>query len=142
MIIEVGEERGMYRKRDYEEVTEDYSSIVREVKDIDPEYFILQNRHTGVFELHHMGQADSTFCIMLPFPQLDRRTIDRIHETRAEKFKELIAAMNAKNDKIDRDRQAYFTDYVKWVSKETYNYVNSHYSKETLDKGAFKTRFV
>lgn len=143
MVLEVGENRSLlYRERDYEEITSDLMDIVKRAKQIDPDYFFLRRKRDGKIELHHRGQPDYTFCLMIPFDTLDDRTLRHIWETRAEKTAELMAAVEAHNDKVDKDADDYMRDYVKWVSKETYSYVNKYYSRDTLDPGAFKTRFV
>lgn len=143
MKVEVGENYGMlYRERDYEEIKSDLYGIVKQVKQLDLNYFFLRRRRDGKIELHHRGQPDFTFCLMIPFNELDDRTLLHIWETRAEKTKEIMAAIEAHNEKIDRDADTYMRDYVKWVSGDTYSYLNKHYSKETLDPGAFRTRFV
>jgi hypothetical protein len=143
MKVEVGENRGLlYRERDYEEIKSDLLGIVKQVKAIDPDYFFLRRKRDGKIELHHKGQPDFSFCLMIPFDTLDDRTLKHVWDTRIEKTEALLAEMEAHNNKIDKDADDYMRDYVKWVSKETYSYVNKHYSKEVLDDGAFKTRFV
>jgi len=143
MKLEVGENKGLlYRERDYEEIKSDLYGIVKQVKQIDPDYFFLRRKRDGKIELHHKGQPYATFCLMIPFEELDDRTLKHLWDTRAEKSREIIEAMNAHNEKLDRDADNYMRDYVKWVSAETYSYVNKHYSKDTLDPGAFRTRFV
>lgn len=143
MIVEVGENRDlMYRERDYHEIKDDTCGIVKQVQDKDPDYFVLRRKRDGKLELHHRGQPDYTFCLMIPFEVLDDRTLAHIWNTRREKFKELMAAAQASNEKIERDDDNYMRDYVKWVGTETYRYVNTHFSRDTLDAGAFRTRFV
>ena len=122
MVLEVGENRSLlYRERDYEEITSDLMDIVKRAKQIDPDYFFLRRKRDGKIELHHRGQPDYTFCLMIPFDTLDERTLRHIWETRAEKTAELMAAVEAHNNKVDKDADDYMRDYVKWDSKETYH---------------------
>jgi hypothetical protein len=143
MNLEISTFNGLYDTKNYRFIDDDLYSISKRVRDIDPGYFILLNRRSGKYEVHHMDQPPgATFCLTVPYEQLDERTIQLIRETRIERLNELIKKMNESNDKIDADRDAYFKDYIKWVGTETYRYVCTHESKETLDPGAFKTRWV
>jgi len=124
-------------------VEDDLYSISKRIREIDPGYFILYNRSSGKHEVHHMAQPPGeTFCLTVPYAQLDARLLDLVRETRIERLHELIEKMHRTNDKIDADKDREFREYVKWVGTETYNYVCTHESKETLDPGAFKTRWV
>jgi len=142
MVIEVGEEKGLFRKRDYVEVTSDVCDISKRVKGIDPGYFILFNKRKQRYELHHSGQPDFTFCLLIPYDTLDERLLNLIYDTRTEKLKEIVAKMEAHNEHLERKQDEYAKDYIKWVGSEVYNYVSTKAAKDTIDSGAFKTRFI
>jgi hypothetical protein len=143
MKIEISPFNGVYNTMTHRIIDDDLYSISKRIRKIDPEYFILLNRISGKYEVHHMGQPPGeTYCLTVPYDELDERTLKLVRETRIERLHELIEKMHADNDKIDRDKDTYFKDYTKWVNTEIYRYVCTHESKETIDDGAFKTRWV
>jgi hypothetical protein len=143
MNVEISSFNGLYDERIYRLIEGGINHIPERLQEMDPGYFILLNRKTDKFEVHHKEQRPGeTFCITIPYDELDERTVRLVWETRIERLHDLIEQMHKNNEKVDRDRDNYFRDYVKWVGTETYRYVCNHESKETLDPGAFKTRWV
>jgi len=134
MKIEVGEERGFYSRRFYREITSDVYDIAKRLREIDPDYFILYDVRKDRFEIHHKGQQDNTFCLIVPYDTLDERTLILVYETRAEKAKEIFAKMQKHNERLDRQKQEDMRDYIKWVGTETFNYLNKYESKDSIDK--------
>jgi hypothetical protein len=62
-------------------ITSDVCGIVDRLKEIDEGYFVMFNRVSGKFEVHHSGQFHDTLACELPFNQLDDRAVQRVRET-------------------------------------------------------------
>ena len=123
-------------------VENDAMDITKRVKEIDKDYFIMFNPRTQQFEVHHSEQTGGTLCLNLPFGELDSRTIDYIQKYRVENVKKIMAEMEAHNLKIEVDKANKFRDTTTEALKDIHTYCNRHTDKETVDEGAFKTRFM
>ena len=116
--------------------------IPQRLKQIDDGYFVVYNRQQHKYEIHNSKQLDSTYCLTVPFDELDSRTIDLVHKTKIENAKAIIAGMIAHNAKIKKDRENSFHDYVDVTGREIFKYCQSKASTDRIDSGAYKSRFV
>lgn len=132
----------LFNRAEYSLVSSDVYDISRRITAIDKDYFILWNKRHQRYEIHHKGYPEFTFCLVVPFPELDERTLRLVWDTRAEKAKEIFAAMEKNNNHLEAKEDENFKDYVKWVGSEYYTYLSKYESKEVLDKDAWKTRWV
>ena len=123
-------------------VESDVMDITKRLKEIDLNYFVMFNPRTQKYEVHHAEQIDGTLCLNLPFDELDSRAIDYVQKHRIENFKRIIAEMDAHNEKLKMERLSKSKDIAEQKAKEIYTYCSRHSDKDTLDDGAFKTRFV
>lgn len=115
--------------------------IPERLKEIDPHYFVLRNLEKGVFEIHNSGQRDSTYCLTLPFPELDARALELIRKTQTKNIARLIAEMDLENERLQNEKHKEIAD-AGYIAKEILEYANHHESKETVDDKAFTTRFI
>ena len=67
-------------------IESDVYNISKRVKYIDKDYYVVYNTSTSKFEIHNLSQLGSTFCLTLPFNELDERTLEYINETKSENF--------------------------------------------------------
>ena len=86
------------------EIESDCLDIIKRIKEIDKDYFVVRNLDRGLFELHCFGQGQSTFCLTLP-DVLDERAVDLVLKTRVQNFDELIAEAERQNEQLEK-RQA------------------------------------
>ena len=61
-------------------IESDVFNIVERIKEIDKNYYIMFNLNSKKFEVHKSGLKKS-YCLTIPYSQLDIRTIKLIHET-------------------------------------------------------------
>ncbi len=85
----------------------DMLGVCDRLKTIDDGYFVFLNYKTGRFEVHNRHDYPNTLCLVLPYDKLDERTVRKVRYTRAERAKELIARMDAENERLRRDAVAY-----------------------------------
>lgn len=118
----------------YREVIETSTfNIPERLKAIDEKYFLVRNHKTNEFEVHHSGQADDTFCLSIPYDELDFRTIQRVRETQIQYIDNIVKEMERKNEKLETDRDKKLKDFTETTTKDIYRYLNKYESKEFID---------
>lgn len=90
-------------KRSFE-IYSDCQDIIKRLKEIDKDYFVLYNLDRKCFELHNHAQKEDTFCLSLPFPYLDERVIDLTLKTLSFKRDELIKELDEENERLVKRR--------------------------------------
>ena len=87
------------------EIYSDCQDIIKRLKEIDKDYFVVYNLNRKTFELHNRAQEEGTFCLNLPFDTLDERTIDLTLRTQSFKRDELIKELDAENERLEKTRK-------------------------------------
>ncbi len=87
-------------KRSFE-IVSDCLDVIKRIKEIDKDYFVMRNLDRNVFELHCHGQGSSTYCLTLP-DVLDERAIDLVLKTRVQNAEELFAEAERQNALIEK----------------------------------------
>lgn len=109
----------------YRLITDNVFDIPSRLREVDRGYFVLLNRRSGNFEVHHTENIGSTYCLTIPYKELDSRTIDLVQQTRVENAEKLIAEMEARNEKREKSKENNMKDYVGEVAKDIWNYAHS-----------------
>ena len=78
-------------------VTGDVYDIVQRLQEIDKSYFVMLNRRTGHFEVHHSGQIGDTLACTLPFDRLDARTLTLVRESGISRAHHYLAKLDEQN---------------------------------------------
>ena len=115
--------------------------IPERLREIDEGYFVVRNHQTKQFEIHHSGQLHNTYCLTVPFDELDERTIRLVRKTRICNLEKLLDEMEEHNRKLS-EKQTKIPEEATEKLKETITYLGRHCDKETVDDGAFTTRFL
>ena len=123
----------MYLDKHREIIENSTHNIPGRLKQIDSGYFVVRNHATNQFEVHHKGQPHNTFCLNIPFDELDDRTMQRVRETSIQYMDNIIKELDRKNAKLEIDRDKKFKDCTETVCKDVYKYVKAHESIETID---------
>ena len=79
-------------------IERDVYNISKRVMYIDKDYYVVYNTSTSKFEIHNNSQIGSTYCLTLPFNELDTRTLDYIYQTKSENIEKIL-------EKIDNDNK-------------------------------------
>lgn len=115
--------------------------IPERLKEIDAGYFVVRNHEKRRFEVHHRFQPHTTYCLTVPYGELDERTVVLVRKTAWQNAEKLIAEMEEHNRKLQKQNTLADVESVQ-KTKEVLSYLNQHESKEWVDKDAFSTRFV
>lgn len=97
--------------------------IPERVREIDPDYRVVRNHAKHRFEIHHMKQIDGTFSLLVPFDELDNRTVQLVRETRIERSKILMEQMEKENLRLENEIKNKAKDYTDSVIKDIHDYV-------------------
>ncbi len=79
-------------------LTHDVYNISKRIKLIDRDYYVVYNTSTCKFEVHNLSQIGSSYCLTLPFNELDERTLDYVAKTRCANIETIL-------DKIENDNK-------------------------------------
>ena len=80
------------------EIYSDCLDIVKRLKEIDKDYFVVYNLDRKTFELHNRAQSRDTFCLTLP-DALDERAIFLTKKTLSQKRDELFKELEEENER-------------------------------------------
>ena len=75
----------------------DVYNISNRVKNIDKDYYVLFNTSNAKFEIHNKSQIGSTYCLTLPYSELDERALNFIYETKSENIENILTKIENHN---------------------------------------------
>lgn len=103
-------------------IENDVFDISNRIKQIDRGYQIYFNTAKNQFEVHNISQPDNTFCLSVPYPTLDERTLKLTRETNSANIKIILNQINNENSIKEnnefRDILNKFNDQLEQVIKE------------------------
>ena len=89
-------------KKELFEIESDCLDIVRRIKSIDKDYFVMFDLQTQKFELHNHAQGKGTYCLTFPFDVLDERAVTFTKKTRVQNSDAIFQEMEAENRALER----------------------------------------
>jgi hypothetical protein len=124
-------------------VEHDTFDIVLRLKQIDPNYLIVRNTTKHRFELHYKANGSSRLEAVIPFRELDSRTLEYVNTTRVENQKTLLEQMEKHNQKLQQSQTQKVVDEMQTKAKEITKYVfqkgeHTPYVSET----SYQTKWV
>lgn len=86
------------------EVTDDLFDVASRLKSVNPNYKVYLNMQTDKYEVHDASKPHgSTFAFVVPYEELDSRTVDFAKFTRVQNAEKLFRDVEEHNDKIQRN---------------------------------------
>lgn len=82
------------------EVESDCLDIIKRIKTIDKDYFVVYDLEKQKYELHNCCQGGGTYCLTFPFDELDERAYLHVLKTRVENSEKLFEEMELLNKKL------------------------------------------
>lgn len=89
-------------KRSFE-IESDCLDIIKRIKAVDEDYFVVFNLDKKKFELHNKSQGGNTYCLTFPFDTLDERAVTLVLKTRVQNSDALFEEMQRENEKQEKD---------------------------------------
>ncbi|MDE5602167.1 MAG: hypothetical protein K2J16_06690 [Clostridia bacterium] len=80
------------------EIKEDLFDVAHRLREIDGRYVLYRNLRLNRFEIH----ANGVLQIVVPFAELDARTVELARSTRLEYADKLMRRLDEENDKLQR----------------------------------------
>ena len=75
----------------------DVYNISKRIKDIEKNYYIVYNTITKKFEIHNSAQKDTSYCLTLPYLELDERTLNYVNKTKSENIEKILEEIEKNN---------------------------------------------
>ncbi len=89
-------------KRSFE-IESDCLDIIKRIKAVDEDYFVVFDLDKKKFELHNKSQGGNTYCLTFPFDTLDERAVTLVLKTRVQNSDALFEEMQRENEKQEKD---------------------------------------
>ncbi len=118
-------------------ITHDVFNIVKRLKTINKNYFVMYNLKLKKFEIHNK-KYKNTLCLTLPYSCLDNRTITYV--LKSEQVEERIKEIEENNLKIKLAEKQDLTDKTNYQLNEIYKYAKA--GVKDFDGNAYKTTWV
>lgn len=83
----------------YQEIKDDVYYICDRLKEIDESYYVLYNLSKNCYEVHSSLQKNS-YCFVVPFDELDERTLAFARRTRSDRRDKLIEEIEKNNEEV------------------------------------------
>ncbi len=80
------------------QIENDVCNISKRIKNIDRNYYVVFNTSKNRFEVHNSSQIDSSYCLSLPFTQLDERTLFYVRKTQSSNIDEILEELENNNN--------------------------------------------
>lgn len=85
-------------------LTHDVYEISKRIKQIDNGYYVVYNTLTRKFEIHNSHQIGSTYCLTLPYNELDERTLTYVAKTSCMNVERILEEID-NNNKIQENQE-------------------------------------
>ena len=85
------------------EIESDCLDIIKRIKAVDEDYFVVFNMDKKKFELHNKSQGGNNYCLTFPFNILDERAVTLVLKTRVQNSDALFEEMQRENEKQEKD---------------------------------------
>lgn len=119
-------------------IESDVFNIVERIREIDDRYYIVFNLNTKKYEVHKNG-LKSSYCLTIPYSQLDKRTIKLIHDTHVRNSDKIIKSMEENNEKLQVKAVDEAKEINEYKVKELFRYSGAGTSQIN---NAFKTTWL
>lgn len=85
------------------QIENDLFGIASRLKSIDRDYKVFFNCKKKRFEIHNTRQCGNTLSLVVPFNELDSRTVELVRHTSSSRMEEILAEIQISNSKLDRN---------------------------------------
>lgn len=86
-------------------VKSDLFGITARLRQIDSGYIVYFNNKTHQYEVHNNRQVGNSYCLTVPYRQLDARTVDLVNATRVQNAERLFAQIEQDNQQLSSRQQ-------------------------------------
>ncbi len=105
-------------------IESDVFDITKRIKEIDDGYFICYNLKQKKYELHNQNQEHS-YCLTIPYRNLDDRIIDLINMTKVANIDNIIADIDRNNSIVEQNHADTVKSIADYCLREIYSFANN-----------------
>lgn len=105
-------------------IESDVFDICERIKKIDENYFVLFNLNSNKFEIHN-SKSKNSYCLTIPYGQLDSRAIELLHSTSIRNYDKIIKNLDAENEKNEQQAFEKAKEINDYKIREILKYSNS-----------------
>ena len=73
-------------------------NISNRIKYIDRDYYVVYNTSKQVFEVHNSSQVGSSYCLTLPYDEIDERVLKYVLKTQSVNIDEILNDLETENN--------------------------------------------
>jgi len=96
----------------YLKIKGDVYNIAKRIKEIDRDYYIVFNTSTLKFEIHCNNQIGSSYCLTLPYDELDERALKYARSTQIANIDEILEKLEYDNQLVESAEKSRAFSYV------------------------------
>ena len=122
-----------------EHIAHDLFDISGRIRKIDDGYFIVRNHLMHRFEVHHVDNKPTTYAFIVPYDELDCRTLEYCEKTLVEHSARLLREMEENNRRVDAMRNRDFQNKLEGASYQTADELSYAIDQDDLYEGYKKT---
>lgn len=83
------------------QIENDVYEIANRIKDIDRDYYLIYDTSKQKFEVHNKSQFGSSYCLTLPYNELDERTLLYVRKTQSANIEEILHDLENDNNILE-----------------------------------------
>ena len=104
-------------------ITDSVCDIPQRLKEYDKSFFIVFNRQNNKYEVHSTDNLFDTYCLTVPYDELDERTIWLVkkNDTKNKGAYEIEKELNEHNNKVEAQKEKEQKKWIDDVARETYS---------------------
>ncbi|MGD9901014.1 MAG: hypothetical protein AB7S44_00560 [Spirochaetales bacterium] len=127
----------------YKKIMDDTFNISKRIKNIDKNYIIKWNYFKSRYEIFYSTPKKEVLELVLPFKDLDYRTIEHLLKTKRENLEKLTAEIEKNNKKLEITEQNKALDEAQIKLKEMLDFIEGKGNNFDLNfDDAYKTKWV
>lgn len=100
----------------------DVFNISKRIKKIDKDYYVVYDTSKQKFEIHNSSQTGSSYCLTLPFNELDERSLNYVHQTSSANIDRILEKIeNDNNIRESAIKTSAFSNACEIIEQNTEN---------------------
>ena len=112
--------------------------IPARLKEMDEGYFVMLNRKTQRFEVWHRGDGEGMLECVLPYGELDERTVRHVREHRMERMAELMREIEEHNARIEEEAKKAWLKRAEERTREAFGYLKNKAAEDEIPQELMK----
>ena len=83
------------------QIFNDVYNISNRIKNIDRDYYVVYNTSKQKFEIHNSSQIGTSYCLTLPYNELDERALKYVLKSSTNNIDEILEKIENNNNSIE-----------------------------------------